>query len=117
VDDDARTRLHEAATLIRDAAARISGAWSARVPASLEISDEDYAVLLRANPGIAPQARAFELGIRHPLWATGGRSGWKWGPTPHRPFLELAVDEQGDAAVHKVALVVDDWCHKLGYDK
>lgn len=119
MDEDARKRLREAGQIIKDKAHEIASATtnSVRIPASLEMTEDEYAVIIRANPEIAPQARAFELPVRHPLWATGGRSGWKWGPTPHRPFLEPAVDQTADKAAEKCAMVIEDWTEKLGYHK
>jgi len=114
MDSDARRRLHEAADIIRRRAERLSS-WSTRIPASLEVSDEDYAVKIRANPDVAPHARAFELGERHPLNYPNQRRANRWGNTPHRPFLELAVDQEEGRAVEKVAMVVEDWTRRLGY--
>lgn len=111
-DSDLSFRLKQAGDVIKRRAAEISSTWSARVPASLETIVEDEAVVVRANPEIAPQARAFEMGLRHPLNYPNQRS---WGRTPHRPFLEPAVDEQADNAVQKVSMVVEDWTRKLGF--
>lgn len=119
MDSDAADRLREAAKIIRDKAAELAS-WSARIPASLEISEDDYSVTIRANPEIAPQARAFEIPVRHPLNYPAQRDskkGHAWARTPHRSFLEKAVDETSDDVVQKCAQVVDDWTYKLGYKK
>lgn len=117
MDSDTSKRLHEAAEVIKDRAAELAS-WSRRIPRSLEISEEEYAVVIRANPAVAPQARAFELGKRHPLNYPSqeeSRKGKPWAPTPHRPFLENAVDQTSDRAAQKVAMVIEDWTRKLGY--
>lgn len=114
MDSDAAARLHQAAEIIKARAAVLS-AWSSRIPQSLEISEEDYAVVITANPEIAPDARAYELGIRHRLNYPNQERGGHFGKTPRRPFLEPAVDQTADQAAEKCALVVSDWCQKLGY--
>lgn len=110
MDSDAAKRLNEAAKIIKDRAAILS-AWSSRIPESLDISEEEYAVVITANHEIAPSARAYELGIRHPL---NEKRNERWGKTPRRPFLEPAVDQTADKAAEKCAMVVDDWMIKLG---
>lgn len=108
-------RLREAADIVKRSAAR-HASWSRRIPASLEVTEEDYAVVIRANPAVAPQARAFELGARHPLNYPNQRRHNRWGNTPHRPFFAEAVDDTDDEVVTRCAMVVDDWTRKLGYE-
>lgn len=115
-DENVRRRLREAADIIRDRAKQ-EASWSRRIPESLEITDEDDAVIIRANPAIAPQARAFELGIRHPLNYPNQQRRRSFARTPHRPFLEKAVDATSDRAAQKAAMVIDDWCLGHGYTR
>lgn len=114
MDSDAEARLKQAAGIIRDRAKELSS-WSVQIPASLEISIEGDSAVLRANPQIAPQARAFELGLRHPLNYENQQRNSRFGRTPHRPFLEPAVDQTADKAAERCAEVITDWTRKLGY--
>lgn len=113
MDSDAAKRLHQAGEIIQERAAKIAS-WSTRIPASLEITEEEYAVVITANPEVAPDARAYELGLRHPLNFPGQDA---WGNTPYRPFLEPAVDQTSDKAAEKCAMVIEDWTQKLGYKR
>lgn len=113
-DDALDARLEEAGDLIkRSAQAHALAQGLHRAAASLEIGVSGDAVTVTANPGIAPMARAFELGLRHPL-NYPHQNGW--GNTPHRPFLApAAVDELG-ACAEAISEVVIDYGKIAGFE-
>lgn len=90
-----------------------ASSWSSRVPQSLQVKVEDDSVTVTANQSIAPQARAFELGIRHPLNYPNQHG--QYASTPHRPFLEDALAERTDIATNTIADVVFDWAQERGW--
>lgn len=108
-------KLREAARPILDAAKASAGAYSARIPASLSIGGGGRGVFIVANGSVAPNAAPFEIPERHPLWATGPRSGWQWRVQPHRPFLEIGAEQGSAEAMRIFATVIDDWTRQLGW--
>lgn len=111
--DAFQTRLKEAAEDLRaNAAGRAS--WSARIPASLEITIDGYTATVRANPAVAPQARAYELDLRHPL---NYPHQYGWGNTPNRPFLAPAAVATADEAAVTISDAVDDIAISVGFHK
>lgn len=113
MDDDLARRLENCGDLIKERAST-NAMWSRRIPASLKVDVEDDAVTVSADPSIAPQARAFEQGLRHPLnYPT--QHGDSWGNTPHRPFLEDALRDQTNVCVEELANVITDWTMQMGW--
>lgn len=109
-DADLTKRLKNAAELVRKQAAA-NAAWSRRISASLAVVVQNGSIVDVVSRGsIAPMNSVFEYGDDHPLnYPTQRRPPRQWGPTPHRPFLSDAVDEQEDAALDEIANVIDDW--------
>lgn len=106
-------RLKEAAEVIAVAARSISGSFSKRIPGSIKITGGTTQVYIQAGGEEAPNAKPFEYGEWHPVYAHGPRSGWAWAKQPKRPFLEEAADTAADAAAEAFSAVLDDWIADL----
>jgi hypothetical protein len=106
-------RLKEAAEIIADAARSISGEFSKRIPASIKVTGGTTQVWIVAGSDEAPNAKPFEEGSWHPVYARGPRSSWTWSKQPKKPFLEEAADTAGDAAAEAFSAILDDWAKEL----
>jgi hypothetical protein len=74
-------------------AARLySGVWSNRMPRATHVVVQGNNVSVQTESSIAPQSRAFQGGIRHPLNYPSQTAGndRSWGPTPKRPYMTWA---------------------------
>lgn len=111
-------RLKEAGQLVRDAAARLAGEWSpVRLPSDIEVRKlSDTEVIVVAGSTRAPMAYPNELGVRHPVFASGPRSEWTWVKGNDRPFLRPALEDNADKAAAIIARAVDDWAHAAGFE-
>ncbi len=108
-------RLRRAARPIADDAKKLSS-WSARIPGSVRLQGGASSIkIVAGGPGRAPHARTFELGLAHPVYGHGPRSGWTWVKQSPRPFLRPAADAKADEMVKIFAGVIDDWAKQLGY--
>lgn len=106
-------RLREAAEVIAVAARSISGSFSKRIPASIKITGGTTQVWIEAGGDEAPNAKPFEDGSWHPVYARGPRSGWTWRQQPKKPFLEEAATTAADAAAEAFSAVLDDWIAQI----
>jgi hypothetical protein len=102
-------RLKAAGEVIAVAARTISGSFSKRIPGTVKIIGGTTEVYVQAGGDEAPNAKPFEDGSYHPVFATGPRSGWTWRKQPKKPFLEEAAAAAGDAAAEAFSAVLDDW--------
>lgn len=98
-----RTALKHGGEGLR-AAAAANAAWSRRIPGALQVRTrfgaEDAGVYVLASQRLAPHARTIEgitgnAKFRHPLFGDIDR----WYDQPTRPFLALAAQQRGDAAI------------------
>lgn len=106
-------RLKEAAEVIAVAARSISSTFSKRIPGSIKITGGTTQVWIEAGGDEAPNAKPFEYGSYHPVFARGPRSTWTWRKQPERPFLEEAATTAADAAAEAFSAVLDDWIAQL----
>lgn len=74
-------------------AARLySAVWSRRMPRATHVVVQGNNVSVQTESRIAPQARPFQAGIRHPLNYPSQTAGAErlWAPTPKRPYMTWA---------------------------
>lgn len=107
-------RLREAAEVIATAAREISATVGSRIPGSIKVTGGTTQVFIVAGGDSAPNARPFEEGSYHPVYARGPRSSWTWRRQPKKPFLEEAMAVAGDAAAEAFSQVIDDWTQEIG---
>jgi hypothetical protein len=99
------------------AARRYSGVWSTRMPRATHVVVEGTRVSVQTESAIAPQSRAFQGGIRHPLNYPSQTAGGErhWAPTPKRPYMTWAWrDTQSDMEQQMAAWIEDLAKDKLG---
>lgn len=121
MDDVVRKRLEEAAKQVKTRAEEIAHPGPGGVPdPNLQIEFDQFgARIITYNNA----ARAYELGIRHPLNYPNqrrnlnllGTTGREWGDTPHRPFLSRAAEETQDIVTETLAKVVEDYARGADY--
>jgi hypothetical protein len=87
-----RDYIEAGAYITARVARRYSHIWSARIPRATSVIIENNQVTVQTKSAIAPQARAFQGGIRHPLNYPTQTAGNKkhWAPTPKRPYMSWA---------------------------
>jgi hypothetical protein len=87
-----REYIKAGAEITARAARMYSGTWSARMPRATHVVVEGDKVSVQTESAIAPQSRAFQGGIRHPLnYPTQTAGNEKhWAPTPKRPYMTWA---------------------------
>lgn len=99
-------------------AARLyAGVWSTRMPRATHVVVEGTKVSVQTESDIAPQSRAFQGGIRHPLNYPSQTAKGKrlWASTPKRPYMTWAWrDTQPDMEKQMVKWVEDLAEEKLG---
>src|SRR5690242_9164764 len=80
------------AEITAKAARLYSGVWSTRMPRATRVVVEGNQVTVQTDSSIAPQSRAFQGGIRHPLNYPSQRAGNErhWASTPKRPYMTWA---------------------------
>lgn len=105
-------RLREAAEIIATVAGGIASGFSTRIPEAIRVASGAVAYIT-VNPTEAPNARPFEDGSMHPVFARGARDTWTWRKQPKRPFLSKAVTKAGPAAATAFSAVFDDWLKEL----
>jgi len=74
-------------------AARLySSVWSTRMPRATRVHVEGNNVSVQTESRIAPQSRAFQGGIRHPLNypSQTADNERRWTSTPKRPYMTWA---------------------------
>lgn len=112
-------RVREAADIIAaGAAADAAGYPSVQIPDSIHVGQGTAnTATIYAD---SPNARPIELGLRHPLFATGPKvanatsGGWAhWYKMKQRRFLENGAVMTADAAAAALSLVIDDWAEQL----
>ena len=92
-----RDYIKAGAEITANAARRYSGVWSTRMPRATRVVVEGDNVSVQTESAIAPQSRAFQGGIRHPLNYPNQRIKGLWASTPKRPYMTWAWrDTRGD---------------------
>ena len=99
-------------------AARLySGVWSRRMPRATHVVVESGKVSVQTESRVAPQSRAFQGGIRHPLNYPSQTAGADrhWASTPKRPYMTWAWrDTRGDMEKQMAQWAEDLAKEKLG---
>lgn len=87
-----RDYIKAGAEITAKAARMYSGVWSVRMPRATHVVVEGDNVSVQTESSIAPQSRAFQGGIRHPLNYPSQRAGNErhWASTPKRPYMTWA---------------------------
>lgn len=99
------------------AARRYSGVWSVRMPAATDVVVEGNNVSVQTDSSRAPQSRAFQGGIRHPLNYPSQTAGGErhWASTPKRPYMSWAWTDTKTDMEHEMAKWAEDLAReKLG---
>lgn len=114
-------RLKDAGEIIAEYARLTSGAFSSRIPMSLEVKNDDKSVYILGGGHAAPNAYPFDPPnnppVYHPVHAHGPRSKWAWAAQPYRPFLEEAAELGGNKAAEAFAEIINDWAKEIGTDR
>lgn len=99
------------AEITAQAARRYSGVWSVRMPRATHVVVEGNKVSVQTESAIAPQSRAFQGGIRHPLNYPNQRAGNErhWASTPKRPYMTWAWKDTRVDMEHQMAQWAEDY--------
>jgi hypothetical protein len=98
------------AEITAKAARRYSSVWSVRMPRATRVVVEGKNVSVQTESSIAPQSRAFQGGIRHPLNYPSQTAGNEkhWAPTPKRPYMTWAWIDTSRDMEQQMAKWVED---------
>jgi hypothetical protein len=98
-----------------NAARLYSGVWSHRMPRATHVVVEGNDVSVQTESRIAPQSRAFQGGIRHPLNYPSQTAGGEkhWASTPKRPYMTWAWRDTRTDMEKQMA----KWAEDLANDK
>jgi hypothetical protein len=113
--------LREAGEVIANYCRIAADKFSARIPVSLSVKNDDKSVYILGGGHEAPNAYPFDPPSNPPVWhpvhATGPRKNWNWAPQPYRPFLEEGAAAGGDEAAERFADIIDEWAKEIGSDQ
>jgi hypothetical protein len=107
--------IRKGAEKVADAARSSAGRWSRRIPAATDVEYDNTSVSVVTRGDMAPQARAFEEGIRHPLNYPNQRKHDYFARTPKRAYMYKAWVKTQDYMEDQMVQYVDDLAkEKLG---
>jgi hypothetical protein len=103
------------AEITANAARLYAGTWSKRMPRATRVHVEGDNVSVQTESRIAPQSRAFQGGIRHPLNYPSQTMGGQrhWASTPKRPYMTWAWRD----TKHDMEKQMAKWAEDLAKEK